>query len=236
MKIKIVVFLVLSLIFCIGNGKSFGADIKINASINLKKDGSGTMELSYNAKDSEVKNYMLGNFPFGPKTMESFYGSSSSTVSNANFYKSTADNSIYVASMKIEFKDINKLKEARGFYYMDASWIGSDKGDNFKWIFKPDTKNLVQIQELTFKVTFEDAVLNSNGQKLEGTTVTWYKDSKAIEAGKEISLNATIKSAGTTTTSGTKTEEKSCGLFGLELPFMLLAGLVISKGIKRKTS
>ncbi|MDZ4712032.1 MAG: hypothetical protein SGI89_06860 [bacterium] len=214
----------------------FAGDIMITSTMSLKNDGSGTMDLIYRAKNSDVKGYMVGNYPFAPKVMESYFSSSNSTVKNTSFYKSKTDTTIYNASMTIDFKDINKLREARGFAEINASWTPGASANVFKWAIRPNSQATAQVSEITFKVTFEDAIINSNGQKVEGNTVTWYKTMKDIDPSKELILTANIKSAGTTTTSGTKTEEKSCGLFGLELPFMLLAGLVISKGIKRKTS
>lgn len=207
--------------------------ISIDAKLDLKNNGSGTLELIYSAKNTDVKNYVVGNYAFAPKVIEKRFTSPNSKVDKVTFYKSKNDTSIYNALVNISFNDISKLYEAISFADIKTSFAQADGGVNFTWTFPNNTKAAAKISKLTFVATFQDKVSKSNGQKIEGNTVTWYREAKDLDPNKEIQLTA---STGQGQQAGNKgndkaadnKEQKSCGLFGFELPVLILIGYLFS--------
>lgn len=223
--------LILVIVFTLNSNFSFAGDIIINQTATVKNDGSGKIDLTYSAKNTTIKNYMAGIYPFAPKVAEKRFSSGNTKVESTGFYRTKSDTNIHNMRVVIDFTELGKLNQANAFSDVTASWKKTDNGNEFNWVVMANPKSDVQISQYTYKITFDDQVLSSNGQKVEGNTITWFKD-KNIDPTKDIVLKAVIKSDGTSPSK----DEKSCGLFGLELPLLILGGFVISQRQRRRKS
>lgn len=226
--------LILILVVIFISNYSYAGDITISQVASLKNDGTGKIDLSYSVKNSLLNNFSFGNYVFGPKANETRFASENSKVEKSNFYMRSDDKSIAVTNIVLDYKDLNKINQAAGFADIKASWKKTDGGNEFRWVVTANPKAVAQISQYTYKFTFDDKVLSSNGSLVEGNTVTWYKD-KDIDPTKDIVLTAIIKSDGSSPTTN-EGDKKSCGLFGIELPLLMIAGLVFSNKFNRKRS
>jgi hypothetical protein len=127
--------------------------------------------------------------------------------------------------MDIKFKNINEINSAKGFEKVKASWKEGKEGMDFSYIVAKDTsaaKNMGANENvLNYEFTFPDEILSTNGIK-DGKKVKWNKNLSDLK--EDLEMTATVKSEG-----------KKCGLFGMELPLIALAGLALIRfSSKRK--
>lgn len=224
-------FLILSVIAALFSFTVPVSAIEISIKGNVKDDGSGTFDVIYSARSSEIKGFFVGGYPFGPKVVESFFSGNGTTVKNAGYWANQKDTTLKNASFTIEFKDINQLKNLKGFTGNNISFdfSPSAEGKVFSMTVKPGGANQPAISLYRIELTFDGNVKKSNAQVAKDNTVTWYKD-KNIDNKQNIVLNATVSSSGSSSASSTgdgKTENKSCGLFGFELPIFVFGYLLI---------
>ncbi|MBN1634136.1 MAG: hypothetical protein JW917_08225 [Ignavibacteria bacterium] len=182
----------------------------------LSKDGSGEMEIHYWTGMSNVKSSTkVGDFNFKEEDVKSDYTSSNTEVKDVKVEEDLQDSTKHV-KVKLTFKDINKLTDAKGFKKVTVSWAEGDDGMDFKYLVPKDTsaaKNMgASDNKLNYEFKFPGEILKTNGRK-DGETVKW--DNTLADLKEDIEMTATIKS------------EKKCGLFGLELPLVLGLGLTI---------
>jgi hypothetical protein len=119
------------------------------------------------------------------------------------------------------------LKEAQ------VTFINSDSGKNFAYVITPSFTKSNSLNSVYTVLTNSGAIKSANG-KVDGNSVVWYKGKEFLSS-KNILLLATLESDENSpgnTSSGE--QEKSCGLFGIELPLILLTGLVFSGNLKRR--
>lgn len=182
----------------------------------LNKDGSGEMEIHYWTGMSNVKSSTkVGDFNFKEDDVKADYTSSNTEVKDVKIDEDLKDSTKHV-KVKLSFKDINKLTDAKGFKKIKVSWTEGDDGMDFKYVVAKDTsaaKNMgASDNKLNYEFKFPAEVLKTNGTK-DGETVKW--DNTLADLKADIEMTATIKSG------------KKCGLFGLELPLVLGLGLTI---------
>lgn len=224
----------------------------IYQTMNLKDDGSGSIKLNYNNSNSVLRqnNFILANFPFSEKLAQDFFKSPNSTVKTAKLDFRISD-STYFMTIEVDFKDINKLNQAKGFSNVRVLWTGSDSGAVFTYSLLPGLSVPKFFETQSYIVNFESTVKSSNGV-VKDKEVTWGSRSiKNTDFSKDVNLIATTtakipvvtsasepnKSGNSpSNTSAEEKKEKSCGLFGFELPLILLAGYVFSLTSKRRKS
>lgn len=224
--------------------------------INLKDDGSGTIKLSYSAENKMLQKFkfVLGNYPFSEKLAKDYFSSASTTVKSAKLNFNVSD-SVYFMTLEIEFKNLNKINQAKGFSGILAKWIGTDTGAVFSYTVLAGKSAIEFFDPQSYIVDFESSVKSTNGVKAE-KKVTWgNRTSKNTNFSKDQTMTAST--SGTVpksldTTPGTTTNqnqdqktagkdvkeeksEKSCGLFGIELPLIVLAGYVFRARKKFRT-
>ena len=227
----------------------------IYQTINLKDDGSGSIKLNYNAKNAELRqnNFILANFPFSEKLANSFFASPNTTVKSAKLDFSAKDSTYYM-TIEVDFKNINKLNQAKGFSNVTVRWSGTDTGAVFMYTLLPGLSVPKYFDPQSYIVNFENSVKSSTGV-VKDKSVTWGNRSvKNTDFSKPVALTATTTgkvpasldvTPGTTTTAGKETsttskeeekKEKSCGLFGFELPLILLAGYIFNLNSRKRKS
>ena len=198
--------------------------VNVDQKTKLNADGSGTMNLEYWTKMSNVSSSdEIGGFAFSEDKARSNYTSSNTEVKSVDITEDLEDSTKHV-KMEISFKDINALPSAKGFEKVTTSWKEGDDGMDFMYTLQQDTSNAKNMgasdTKLTYEFEFPGEVLSTNGRK-DGQSVVWEKTLADLK--EDVEMTATVKKEG-----------GSCGLFGLELPIVVMAGMIFLYGFRRK--
>jgi|WetSurMetagenome_2_1015567.scaffolds.fasta_scaffold302995_1 hypothetical protein len=197
--------------------------VNIEQKTVLKSDGSGTMSVKYWTKSSNVSGDELGVFGFTEEKAKSNYTSANTEVSDIKIEKNTTTDSVTTVTLKVKFKDINKLSDAKSFSKVKASWEKGKEGMDFKYTLLQDTSNAntfgASDYKLNYEFEFPGEVLSTNGKK-DGQKVSWNKTVADLK--EDLDFTSTVKVT------------KKCGLFGIELPVIFILGMVTMVAIKRR--
>ncbi len=178
----------------------------------LNKDGSGTMKIHYWTKKSNLTmGTSVGDFSFDENQVKSNYSSGNTEVTELKIEDNDADSTKHV-KLTVKFKDFNKISDAKGFAKTKPYW-GEGKDDmEFKFIVnkQEQSSGLTSSNVLKYEFEFPAEVVSTNGVK-DGKKVTW--DKTLADLKEDLVMTANIK------------KEKKCGLFGFELPIVVLFGL-----------
>jgi hypothetical protein len=153
------------------------------------------MKIKYWTKTNNITGDELGVFGFSEEKVESNYFSPYTYVSGVNIEKDATIDSFTVVTLNLNFKDFNKISEAKSFSQIKASYGKSDNGMQFKYILLQDTSNAntfgASDYKLTYEFEFPSEVIMSNG-KTSGNTVTWKKTVADLK--EDVEFMAYIKS------------------------------------------
>lgn len=199
--------------------------VNVDQKTKINQDGSGSISLEYWTKMSNLSSGdELGGFAFEEAKAKDNYTSTNSDVSSVSLEENLDDSTSHV-KLEIEFKDINALNAAKGFEKVTTEWVEGDDGMAFKYVVAADTSNAKNMgasdTKLTYTFEFPDEVISTNGRK-DGNKVVFEKT--LADLSEDLEMTATIKS-----------EKKGCGLFGLELPIIIFAGLAFTLSRRRKS-
>lgn len=207
--------------------------VNVNQKTTINKDGSGTINLEYWTKMSNLTSSKeLGGFSFKDEAdIKKNYSSTSIEVISAKMADELSDSTTHV-TVEMKFKDFNSLSSAKGYEKVKSSWKDGKDGLEFKYVIPQDTSNAKSMgasdYKLTYSFTFPDDVTSTNGRK-DGKTVIW--DKSVADLKTDLEFTATVKGE----TKDSEKSGKKCGLFGLELPIVFLAGMLwLSRRNKKK--
>lgn len=229
-KIALLLFFVISLFTPIIAGA-----IDLVQIITLEKNGSGIIKLIYSEKESLVKekNFVVGSLPFSKEKSAEYFNSSSTNIRLFEIGKDPKDNSLTQITVSMNFKDITQINQMKALSEAKIKFIDTDTGRVFVYAITPEFTKANSLNYLLTILTYNGTVKSTNG-KMEGKNIQWSRSKQNIDAKKVMDFIATVESESKTTTNPSGDKEKSCGLFGLELPLILLTGLVISGKYRRK--
>ncbi len=196
----------------------FSSCVNIEQVTAINENGSGTIILHYWTKSTNLSmGDEVGGFSFSEDKAKENFTSANSDVTGITIDNLETDSSTHVR-ININFSDINKLTQAEGFSKVRASWTKSGSGMDFKYIIAKDTaaSNSPGAGEykLEYKFDFPGEVTSTNGDR-KGNSVTWNKT--VADLNEDIEMTASVK-----------TKSKACGIFGIELPAVLLLGFLFS--------
>ena len=191
--------------------------VNVDQKTTLKQDGSGSMKVHYWTKMSNVKSSTeLGNFSFDKDKAKTNYTSSNTEVGDVKIEDKLEDSTKHV-TLDLKFKNINDISSAKAFEKVKASWKEGKDGMDFTYTLLKDTSNAGNMgasdTKLDYEFDFPAEVLRTNGTK-DQQKVKWNKTLADLK--NDIDMTATVKNEG-----------KKCGLFGMELPLIMLAGLAV---------
>ncbi|MBK8554193.1 MAG: hypothetical protein IPL53_25355 [Ignavibacteria bacterium] len=204
--------------------------LNVEQKTKINEDLSGTIHLHYwiksmyvNIGDVEMGDD-IGGFSFVASEIKKKYSSPFSEVSLPRRYEIEKDSTTHI-EVDITFKDFNKLTEASGFSKLQMSYVKGKDGMDFRYFIPKDTNIALTYTkdwhtlEYTFEFPGEVIATNGtieNGSKEKNTAKWLYKVSD--HAQNDLEFTATVK-------------DKSgiCGMFGIELPVILLFGLILFK-------
>jgi len=203
----------------------FNGCINVNQVTVINMDGSGTINLHYWTKSSNIstgggQDAMqmgddIGGFSFVDGVIKEKYNTPVTEIKEMKRYNDDNDTTTHI-SLLIAFKDFNKLSEAPGFAKTKTKWAKGEDGMDFEYIIAKDTtiqKRFIQGgEQLNYAFEFPDKVEKSNGV-IDGNKAKWSNGVGDLADGS-IDMTATIK-----------TKSKICAMFGFELPVVVLLGL-----------
>ena len=203
---------------------TFSGCINLEQDTKLKADGSGTMDIHYWTKTSNIIGEEIAGFGFTDDKVNVNYTSPNTEASEVKIEKNLEDSTTHV-SLKLTFKDINRITDAKAFTKVKATWEKHADGMLFQYILIKDTANANQPgmndYKLTYEFEFPNDIVRANGI-LEDNKVIWEKTIADLK--EDVEMTAIVK-------EGTK----SCGLFGFELPVIVLSGLFLITINKKRT-
>lgn len=196
---------------------TFSSCVNIDQQTTINKDGSGSIALHYWTHTSNLSmGNELGGFSFEEAQVKKKFTSLNSDVTEVKIDNDESDSSSHVR-VKITFKDFNKLNEAEGFSKTKSIWKKEKDKIIFNYTLMKDTvssdKMASDEYKLIYGFSFPDQVLTTNGD-VEGNLVTW--DKSLSDLNEDIVMSAEIND-----------ESGVCGLFGIELPLVLLFGMSV---------
>jgi len=205
--------------------------------ITLEKNGSGIIKLIYSEKESLVKekNYVVSNLPFSKDNSAEYFNSSNTNIRLFEVGKDPNDNSRTQITVSMNFKAITDINKMKALTEAKVNFTETDTGTVFVYVITPEFTKANSIDYLLTILTYNGEVKSSNG-KIEGKNILWSRSKQNIDAKKVMDFIATVKSEPKTTSNSSNSsdgDKKSCGLFGLELPIILLGGLVISRKLRK---
>jgi len=211
--------------------------VNLNQMIILKKNGSGTIRVVYTEKETllKEKNFVIGQFPFSKEKIEEYFKSPSSKIFRSDIGISKNDNTLIEVTVVIHFSDFSKLSEMKSFSNIRTGLSQSDSGNIFRNVFTTDFLKNNTIDQIYCTLNSDNKIKSSNG-KIDDKEVVWFRGKGYIDVNKDIQFIATFESDVKTSSKETEGDGKSCGLFGMELPLILLSGLVISLRMKKNKS
>ncbi len=173
----------------------------------LKADGSGSMSVHYWTKMSSLSmGTTLGKFEFDESKAKDNYTSSNTTVKSVKVEDRPQEDSTKHVMVELDFKDINKLPDAKGFSSVKPSWKEVADGMELKYTLLMDTSAANQMGASDYKVTYSfdmpSEIVSTNGKK-DGQKVSW--DYKVSDLGKDIDMTCVVK----------KPKGKLCGIIGI---------------------
>lgn len=215
--------------------------LSINQIINLKSDGSGILNFTYFEKDDIIKqkNNIIGNLPFTKEKLAEYFKAPNSYIQLSKIEKNPKDNSQTQVVVIISFTDISKLGDAKGLTDIIFSLDQTDSGRVFKNIIKPEFVKGNLLNQIFLALNSESEIKSANG-KITGKSVNFFRGKDFIDGKNSINFIATIEGGSSNTSSNGSSlsgeKEKSCGLFGIELPFILISGLAFIFSRKKSDS
>ena len=192
----------------------------------IKEDGSGSMKIHY---WSNMKNFSMGttleDFEFEEAKAKEKYKSSNSEVTSIKVEDKLDDSTKHVF-IELTFKDLNKLKDAKGFAGVNSSWKEVADGMEMKYTLLKDTTAANLFNSSDYKVTYEftmpSDIVSTNGTK-DGQTVK-YSYSLA-DFGKDIEMTTVVK----------KPKGNLCGILGFVMSTILIGLAYYSQKKKKHT-
>ncbi len=164
-------------------------------SVKLNADGSGSVKIHYWTKESNVMS--ISKFSFDENEIKSEQYKPE-IVKNVKIESNTADSTKHV-HVEVDFKDINKLDQVKGFQGNTIKFVENGGLITLTHTLKKDSaaKNF-GMDEYVLKYTYEfpskPENVDPNG-KVEGNTVKWeYKYSEL--GNRDIVMSASIKKGG----------------------------------------
>lgn len=218
---------------------AYACALDLNYIINLKKDGSGTLNLIYSESESIIasKNSMVGVFPFTKDGIEKVFSVSKNTMLTSKVGKSEQDKSSTEVNIVLSFTEISNLSEIQALSLIKPTSAISDSGRVVTVNVSPSFVSSNFVNKLYVILKSEEEIFySSDGKIVDRKRAEWFRGDQYLKTGKHFNFVAVMKSDAKTTSSNGNTSSddksnKSCGLFGFELPLILFGWVLL---IRRK--
>lgn len=201
---------------------SFQSCINYEQETVVKSDGSGSMVVNYNTKNFNIIGEEIFGFGFTDSKIRENFSSPDIIIRWIDVQRYENDTSTHVR-VDIDFKNFYTLPKAKAFRKIKPSLEVFPDSTLFSYTILKDSLNAIKPDmdqfNLYFDFEFDNDILESNGT-ISGKKVRW--KFTLADLTNDIVMTAKINNR----TGG-------CGLFGIELFFILLAGYIFR--IRNKT-
>lgn len=207
--------------------------VEFNQFITLKDDGAGSLKLVYSEKEALLTGKtQIGNLPFDKAKMNEFFSTEGVQVGDVLVDKNQKDASMTQYSVSVNFDNVTKLNNLKGLAGIKYGLAKTDSGNVFTINIALDFFNNNSINQ-AYSVLYIKGEFKSANGAIKDKSVAWFRSKDKLE-GKPVSLYATLRVINTPNKNNPNTnvpggnqdsdKGKSCGLFGIELPFVILLG------------
>lgn len=219
------------------------AGIKYYQSTKLNTDGSATLSITYSANTSEISknNNTIGIFTFDQKGLKDYFNFTGANILKSVVHKDPEDANKTAVTVEINAKNLFKIMDAKAFKDIKIAYLKSDTGMIFSWFVPESYVKSNSVDTYHFIVTSDFEVKSTNGLVKDGK-INWFVFGNKPDA-RGYYFVTTVKSDGKfvstesvnskNNTGSTEDKKGGCGLFGIELPIILLAGYVFSNRIRK---
>ena len=207
-----------------------------------------TISIIYSASNQDIKknNGVIGALPFTPELAYEYFTFPGAEVIRNVVYKDPADSTNRTGvTIELAVKDLTKINESKALKDIKATFMKSDTGLVFSWFTSSNYITSGSIDTYQFIVNTPMEIKSTNGL-LQGKEINWYMWGNKVDP-RGYDLVTTIKSDSKTSEIKSsennppvvtdKTEppkKRGCGPFGIELPLILLGGMILSINLRRK--
>lgn len=223
----------------------YSASVQFNQVIDLKKTMWGYVTILYTADETlaKQKSYLIGNLPFNKEKIDEYFLAANVEMYKSNVGKSEKNASQLQVEVTLKFKslqDLNKIKALTGAKF---SLFQSDTGLIVTNTITPAFVKSNDLSQIYSIVNSEEQIKSSNG-KGDSKEVRFFLGKGYIEGTSDMYFAFTLAKVGNSkggeniaknnsNQEKSDKDQKSCGLFGFELPIILLGGFVFSRFRKR---
>jgi len=215
----------------------------------INKDGSVSITITYSASNQEIssKNNIIGNLPFTNKEIREYFTYPGVKLTKAFSYKDKQDPN--KTSVTVEFNGGNlvNLSNSKALSGIKSSVLKKDSGYVVSWFVPASYYKSNSIDSYQFLMKSDPSIKSTNGLLKDGD-IRWFVYTNKLTGDgsffvttvnsddvKPGSVNNNTAANNNSNTESNKEEKGgSCGLFGMELPFIVLTGLVLSRRFKKK--
>jgi len=213
--------------------------MNINQVVFLKKDGTGSLTISYFAKESEVKekNFLIGNFPFQKEKLDEYFGTKNTKIYSSSIEKNAKDNSSLQVTVTITFGSITHLSQMKAFSGVNISLNQTDTGKVFRNVITPDFITTNSLENVYINFKYDEDIKSTNANAREGKNINWFSPKEFTAKKNNLTFWVNL-GGGTSKNENVKSnedKEKSCGLFGIELPLIVLLGSALMFNQRRRS-
>lgn len=242
-------------LFLFYSGISFGG-VKFFHSCKINENGSINITMTYSANQSEITNNKIGNLPFEINNVKQFFYSPESEIRKSLVYKEPSDNITTAVTVDIFIRDFNKFSGIKGLSDFKSKWLSKGDAMEFSLLVPASFFKENFIDTYQFHLVSDDKILSSNGV-IESNLCKWYVTKEKLNPGgayflTEVSATEKNNTDSENSETANKTDENSssgnnenpglqdkeekgkCGVFSIELPAILLFGMILSNYKRKK--
>ena len=247
------------LFLLINTGISFGG-VKFYQSCKINTNGSINITITYSANQSEITGNKVGNLPFDINEVKQFFFSSESEIKKSLVYKDPSDNNLLAVTVDIFIRNFNKFSDIKGLNNFKSKWLLKGDAMEFSLLVPASFFKENLIDTYQFHLISDDKIISSNGV-IENNLCKWYVTKEKLDPGGAYFLtvvSSTEKNIASSSGTGSENkpedhlsegnennpesqdkdetidEKEKCGVFSIELPVILLFGMLNSKYYRRK--
>lgn len=220
------------------------AAVKFYQSSKINNNGSISITFTYSAPESEVRsnNNIIGNLPFTVDKIKEYFLCPTGEIKKALAYKDQTDPSLMSATVDIIVKDFSKIPSSKALNGIKVALGKTDSGMVYSWLVPTSFMQANSVETYQYLLSSEGDIKSTNGQFVDKVCRYFVYKNKMDPAGAYFvttyipGKTETPKNTEATNTGSDKPEGsgKSCGLFGFELPLILLIGYAYNYNKKNK--
>ena len=217
------------------------AGVKFFQTSKMNSNGTISITFTYGTNTASISksNNIVGSLPFTAEGVKEYFAFPTGEIKKTIVYKDPNDANNTNVTVDIIAKDFSKITSAKALAGIKIAFSKSDSGNIFSWLVPETFMKSNSIDTYQFILTV-DGQFKSSNTAIKNNQCEWYifKD-KIFPGGAYFLATYNLNQntgVSTDTSKNTSDKGKSCGLFGLELPILLVAGAFLSRMNRKKSN